>query len=87
MPRIRLFQVLSDPDPDVGDLRERVSGDLLASVELGETDAEAEIVDILIGNDVVDSGRDWRLGEQFQQFVTGKAPPFGISKGRLVLKR
>ena len=67
MARIRLFQELPDPAPDVDNLGERVLRNLAACVELRVADAESEIVNVLVWDGVVEGWRDWRVGEELEK--------------------
>ena len=67
MAQIRLFQELPDPVPDVDNFGERVLRDLAACVELRVADAESEIVNVLVWDNVVEGWRDWRVGEKLEK--------------------
>ena len=67
MARIRLFQELPDPTPDVDNFREGVLRDLAACVELRVADAESEIVNVLVWDNVVEGWRDWRVDEELEK--------------------
>jgi hypothetical protein len=61
VPCVSLLQICGDPALDVGDFREGVPGLLFACVELGKADAEAEFVDVCVGDDVVVRDREGRV--------------------------
>lgn len=78
VPCVRILQVLSDPCLDVGNFREGILRGLLASVQLCEAYAEAQLVDIGIYDDIVvlvDSGR---VDQQLDQFLSREVPSLGV---------
>lgn len=64
MPAVCILQVLPNPLLDIRDFWEGVTRRLLASVELGEADAKADLVNIGIRNQVVGRGRDRWVDEK-----------------------
>ena len=58
---------MPDPAPDVDNLGERVLRNFAACVELRVADAESEIVNVLVWDNVVEGWRDWRVGEELEK--------------------
>jgi hypothetical protein len=76
---IRVLEVLSNPLLDIGDFWERVAGCLLAGVELCEANAEAELVDVGIGDDVVCGGGNRGINQELDQALCGERPALGVA--------
>ena len=79
MPAVSVFEILPNPSLDIGDLWERVARRLLARVELGESDAETELIDICVGDDVVGSSGDRRVDQELDQALGSERPAFGVA--------
>jgi hypothetical protein len=73
-PGIGLLQVLTDPRLDVRDLGERVPRRLARGVELGEADAEADVVDVVVDDGVVGAVGYGRVDEEFEEGLAGQGP-------------
>jgi hypothetical protein len=65
------FQVRTHPGFDIGHLWPVIAGCAFAGAQLGEADAEAQVVDICLGHDVVCDDWHWRVFEEFQQSLAG----------------
>jgi hypothetical protein len=79
MPLIRIPQILPHPRLDVGNLRKRVARRFLARIELGEADAEAELVDVNVRDDVVCGGRDGGVDHECDEALGGEGPALGVA--------
>lgn len=79
MSAIRILQVLPNPGFDISDLWEGVPGRLLACVKLSEADAEADLVNIGIWNQIIGCGRYRRVDEELEQALCGQTPAFGVT--------
>jgi hypothetical protein len=86
---VSVLEVLADPLPDIGNLGEGVARCLLACVELSEANAEPNLVDVRIGNDVVGSRRDRWVHQELNQALGRQAPALGVpvDKGLRVAER
>jgi hypothetical protein len=76
---VGILEILSNPGLDVWDLWEGVTRRLLACVELRETNAEADLVYICVGNDVVSGNRNRWVDQKLDQTLRGKGPTLGIA--------
>ena len=79
VPAVCVFQVLSNPRLDVGDLWEGIARRLLACVELREANAEAHLVDIRIWDQVIGRGRHGWVDKQIEQSLCSQPPPLGVA--------
>jgi hypothetical protein len=79
VPAVRVFQVLSNPRLDVGDLWEGIARRLLACVELREANAEAHLVDIGIWDQVIGRGRHGWVNKQLEQSLCSQPPPLRVA--------
>ena len=82
---VRFLELLADPALDVNNVGEVVDGRPLACSERREADAEAEIVDVLLDDDVVSCNRDRRVDQELEEGFAGEGPAFGISVGSMAL--
>lgn len=89
IPLIPRPEVLTNPPLDIRNLLERILRGLAARVELGEADAERQVVDILLGHDVVGGGSRGRVDEQLEQRLTCKCPALlvALNKGLAIRER
>lgn len=79
MSAVRVFQVLSNPCLDVGDLWEGITRRLLACVELREANAEAHLISIRIWNQVIGRGRHGRVNKKLEQSLCSQPPPLRVA--------
>jgi hypothetical protein len=75
------FQVRTHPGFDIGHLWPVIAGCAFAGAQLGEADAEAQVVDICLGHDVVCDDWHWRVFEEFQQSLAGLGPSLNVLDG------
>lgn len=89
MSLIRILEVRPNPRLHIHNLRESILGYLPASIQLCESDSEAEVINILISDDVVIRCRNWRIDEEFEKSLACECPSllvtvdkrFGICQG------
>jgi hypothetical protein len=86
---VGILEVLSNPSLNIRNLWEWVARWLLACVKLRETDAETDLVNISVGDDVVPGNRNRRVDQKLDQTLRGECPALGVAvnKGLRVAER
>lgn len=79
MATVRILQILPNPLLDIGDLWEGITRCFLTRVELSETNAEADLINIRVGNQVISRRGDGWVDKKLKQSLGGKAPTLGIA--------
>jgi hypothetical protein len=76
---IAFLQVLADPGLDIRNLWEWIFGLLLAGVQLGETNSEANFIHVRIRDDVISGSRNRWIDQKVKKSLGSEAPSFGIA--------